>query len=132
MGVYGHESKRKNFLYQIYDSLKIGKAIQVPNDQFGNCTYAVDLADGILQLIESGMYGIWNIAGPKPMEKRSDLARTIALLYGLNKKLIIDAPTSEINQEASRPKYAGLSIEKTACKFGFSPKTLEDIMPLKL
>jgi dTDP-4-dehydrorhamnose reductase len=131
MGVYGKERKRKNFLYQVHDSLTIGKPLQVPCDQFGNFTHAGDLATGILMLIESGMFGIWNVAGPNPMEKRSDIARKIAALYGLNEKLILDTPTSELAQEAARPRYAGLSTGKIASKLGFSPRGLEDTIPLE-
>jgi len=132
MGVFGREKKRKNFLYQVIDSLKMGKILQVPCDQFGNFTYAGDLAEGILMLIESDRYGIWNVAGPRPLEKRSDIARSIASYYGLDQNLIVEIQTRDLGQKAARPKYAGLTIKKMICKYKYSPKSIQEIMPLSL
>ena len=132
MGVYGKERQRKNFLYQVIDTLGIGKPMRVACDQFGNFTYAGDLAAGILMLLESGRDGTWNVAGPDPLERRSDIARKIASLHGLDANLIVDTPTDELGQKAPRPVYAGLSNKKIVSALGFSPREFEDAMPLEL
>ena len=131
MGVYGKERQRKNFLYQVIDTLGIGKPMRVACDQFGNFTHAGDLAEGILMLLESDRDGIWNVAGPDPLERRSDIARKIASLHGLDANLIVDTPTDELGQEAPRPVYAGLSNKKIASALGFSAREIADAMPLE-
>jgi dTDP-4-dehydrorhamnose reductase len=110
MGVFGIERSRKNFVCQVIDRLSMGESMAVPDDQFGNATFAPDLARIALDLL--GSSGCFHVAGPDPMLQRSQLAVTIAQKCGLDPSLIIPTPTADLNQKAPRPRYAGLVTNK--------------------
>lgn len=112
MGVYGEEPQRKNFVYQVRRNLGEGKRMKIPSDQIGNATYAPDLAGMLLTLLDRGLGGIWNLAGPEPDLKRRDLAERIAEAYGLDASLFDFVPTSSLGQPAPRPLHGGLKIGK--------------------
>lgn len=112
MGVYGTELQKKNFVFQVRKILAANKPMRVPNDQFGNVTYAPDLAHMAIELVKQKQSGIWNIAGPNPRIRRSDFARHIAQCYGLPITLIEPVETIALHQVAPRPLQGGLCIEK--------------------
>lgn len=118
MGVYGAEPQRKNFVYQVLRNLREGKRMKVPSDQLGNATHAADLATGVLRLLERGMTGAWNIAGPNPDLCRKDFALFIAREYGLDASLFDFVTTAELKQPAPRPLHGGLKIGKAVAKLG--------------
>ena len=126
MGVYGIESKRKNFLYSVYDKVGRGEKIQVPMDQFGNFTFAGDLAQGIMKLLSESQEGIWNIAGPDPTACRFDLAQEICRVFALNEDLVQPISSENLGQSALRPTFAGLSNEKMVRMFDYKPRTLPE------
>jgi len=112
MGVYGEEPQQKNFVYQVRKNLSAGRRMKIPSDQIGNATYAPDLATMTLGLLEKGLNGIWNLAGPEPDLRRQDLARRIADAYGLDSSLFDFVSTASLGQPAPRPLHGGLAIEK--------------------
>jgi dTDP-4-dehydrorhamnose reductase len=122
MGVYGPEPKQKNFVYQVRKALEAGRQLRVPNDQFGNATYAPDLARIAITLAAQKQSGIWNVAGPDPRVCRSDLARLIARSYGLSDALIEEVATHELGQPAPRPVEGGLIIDKAVRATGITPQ----------
>lgn len=121
-GVYGAEAQGKNFLYQVLRKLSQRQHMLVPTDQIANATNAVDLAWGIIRLVEESESGIWNLAGPDPDLSRIELARRIARAHGLDENLLVGVPTCDLGQAALRPLLAGLVIRKAAHRIGFSPK----------
>jgi dTDP-4-dehydrorhamnose reductase len=121
MGVYGEEAQRKNFVYQLFDTLSAGKHLRVANDQFGNATHSDDLADTILMLLEKGFSGIRNAAGPEPRLARHEFASRIAREYTLDSSLLDFIPTSALNQAAKRPAHGGLLIERSCLESGIMP-----------
>jgi len=123
MGVYGPESQRKNFVFQVRRALTSGTTLKVPKDQFGNVTYAPDLAGMALELAARRQSGIWNLAGPDPNVRRSDFALLIAQSYGLPVELIEPVETSALNQLARRPVQGGLSIEKAQSFTSLKPQS---------
>jgi dTDP-4-dehydrorhamnose reductase len=112
MGVYGPEPQRKNFVFQVRQALDSGVKLRVARDQFGNITFAPDLARMALHLAQHSQSGIWNLAGSDPHIRRSDFALQIAASYGLPARLIEPVDTSALNQRARRPSQAGLLVEK--------------------
>ena len=123
MGVYGPEPQEKNFVYQVRRNLAAGKSMLVPNDQFGNATYAPDLAAMAIELVRQGQRGIWNLAGPDPGVRRSEFARRIAQSYGLPLNLIEPCDTASLRQPAPRPLNAGLKIDKVIQAATFVPRS---------
>jgi dTDP-4-dehydrorhamnose reductase len=112
MGVYGQEPQQKNFVYQVRHHLAEGRSMKVPNDQFGNASFAPDIASAVLLLLRDRAIGLWNIAGPNPNLGRADFALKIALEYGLDKSLLQFVPTVDLQQSAPRPRHGGLLIDK--------------------
>lgn len=123
MGVYGLEPQRKNFVFQVRRALTSRTTLKVPKDQFGNVTYAPDLAGMAFKLAEHRQSGIWNLAGPDSNIRRSDFALQIAKSYGLPEELIEPVETSALNQLARRPAQGGLSIEKVQYFTSIKPQT---------
>jgi len=121
MGVYGPEPQQKNFVYQVRKALSGGQSFRVPEDQFGNVTYAPDLARMAIALAGQGQRGIWNLAGPDPSVRRSDFARLIAQNYGLREELLIPIKTNLLHQPAQRPVQGGLIIEKAVRATSITP-----------
>jgi dTDP-4-dehydrorhamnose reductase len=122
MGVYGDEPQRKNFVYKVRSELGLGRHLKVPNDQFGNATYAPDLADAAIELNRRSESGIWNVAGPRPQLRRSDFASQIAQAYGLPVALIDAVGTCSLKQAAPRPVQGGLLIGKIVQAISFRPR----------
>jgi dTDP-4-dehydrorhamnose reductase len=56
--VYGRHGA--NFPRTMVQAARAGKPLTVVNDQVGSPTNAVDLAGAILDLLDSGAYGLWN------------------------------------------------------------------------
>ncbi len=57
--VYGRHGA--NFPRTIVQAAQAGKPLTVVNDQFGSPTYTVDLAEAILDLLDSGAGGFWHV-----------------------------------------------------------------------
>jgi dTDP-4-dehydrorhamnose reductase len=127
MGVYGEERQRKNFVYQVVQNLRANRPMKVPNDQFGNATYAPDIAVATLLLLQDRVKGVWNVAGPDPNLNRAEFARRIAHAYGLNSDLLDPVPTSVLNQQARRPLRAGLRIDKIKSRYPWNPTDWQPI-----
>ncbi len=94
----------------------------MPSDQFGNITYAPDLARMALALAKRGEQDIWNLAGPDPGVRRSEFAVQIADSYRLSRDLIEPVTTASLNQPAPRPVQGGLIIDKAANATGITPR----------
>jgi dTDP-4-dehydrorhamnose reductase len=122
MGVYGPEPQQKNFVYQVRKKLGEGKSMQVPSDQWGNVTYAPDLAAMAMQLAALKQQGVWNLAGPDPLVRRSDFAQRIARDYSLPVDLIQPVETALLGQPARRPLNGGLYIEKAVKATSIMPQ----------
>ncbi len=106
MGVYGREKRGKNFYYQIARAGAENRKVNVPEDQFGNVTYAGDFASACLLLVERKRTGIWNVAGPDPHVRRSDFARWIC------PDVVVPVTSDVLGQTARRPVHGGLDITK--------------------
>jgi dTDP-4-dehydrorhamnose reductase len=109
--LYGWELERKNFVMGLIERLSGGQEMRVPVDQVGCPTYAENLVDAILELVDLKQRGILHVAGNCPMN-RYEFACTAAEIFGLNKSLLVPIKTPELEQKAPRPLKAGLRIEK--------------------
>jgi dTDP-4-dehydrorhamnose reductase len=109
--VYGWESRGKNFVQRLTNSLKKGEQVHVPLDQIGNPTYAPNLAEAVVELATSKESGIFHIVGPE-LISRFDFAVIAAETFNLDCQLIKPVTTAELGQIANRPLQAGLRIDK--------------------
>lgn len=109
--VYGWEHQGKNFICQLVKSLSNGMPVKTPTDQIGSPTYAPNLSEIAVHLSETPIKGIINIAGTD-LISRYEFAKKAALIFGLDDNLVIPVQTKELNQQANRPRKAGLLTNK--------------------
>ena len=86
--------------------------IRVVNDQTGSPTYATDLAEALLKIVNSGdmHYGIYNYSN-EGFTSWYEFAKHIFAITG-QKCRVLPVPGSEYPTAASRPKNSRLSKEK--------------------
>lgn len=123
--VYGPEQQGRNFVYRLVASLRSGREIMVPIDQFSSPTYNRDLAAAAVTLATKGVAGIVNAAGPEVLS-RVEFAQRIAAMLELDPTPIRAVETSEFGPaSAPRPLQAGLRIDELR-RHSLSPRNLED------
>ena len=106
--VFGPERQGKNFAYQLARALKAGKSLECPSDQISSPSYAPDVAQAVVSLVEKGKSGLIHVAGPEVMG-RVEFAQALAQGLGLDSRLIVSRTTTELGQAAPRPLQGGLS-----------------------
>ena len=104
VGVFGEESKPKNFVSQVVKAVAENKKIYVPTDQTMNPVYAMDLAKVVVHLSDRYTNEIFHVAGDKCISKY-DFAIKVAYKLGHKKphELIIGVKTDDMKQIALRP-----------------------------
>jgi len=136
--VWGIEYQRKNFVYQVVQALRSGRNLRLPSDQYGNPTWAGDIALWINVLMERKESGIWNLAGDEENLSRAEwyvhiralLEALMSSSVNINGKVEF-LTTRELAQPAGRPLHAGAQTakRKSAALFtGDSGKILEKIL----
>jgi dTDP-4-dehydrorhamnose reductase len=79
----------------------------VVNDQFGSPTFAPHLAAGLLELVETGSWGTYHLAG-RGVASWHEL--TVALYRELGIETPVQpVPTSEFPRPAKRPRFSALA-----------------------
>lgn len=111
--VYGPERQGKNFVYQLVRRLRGGLPFRVPNDQVATPSYAPDVADATLALLDQGAEGIWHVVGPDALA-RHELAAKACAVFDLDMSAVQVDPTSALKQAATRPLMAALDSSKLA------------------
>jgi dTDP-4-dehydrorhamnose reductase len=115
--VYGREAQRKNFVYQLYDTLGTGRELKVPGDQIGTPTHAANSAAVIRELWSRNERGIFHVAGAERL-LRSDFGVAVAKELGLDPALVRPTPTAQLGLAAPRPRGAGLLTDRAAARSG--------------
>lgn len=124
--VYGvHKDAAKlNFVTWLIKELQNARAVRIVDDQFGNFSYVPDLEEAIVSAIESGIYGIFNLASVEMMN-RYEFSKLIAETIGADGSLITPIKTAEFKQAAKRPLQSGLRIDKFRAVFKQEPTELK-------
>lgn len=121
--LYGENGK--NFVDAILKKAETGDELKVVNDQFGSPTYTKDLAEVILQLIETEKYGIYHASGEGKITWY-DFAKEILKLKNY-KNHICPISTEEIGRPAPRPKYSVLDNLNLRIENIFMPSWKESL-----
>ena len=129
-----------NFVYTMLKLFKEKEVVKVVKDQRGSPTYTVDLAKGILKIIEdnSVSYGLYHFTN-EGVANWYEFARTIykkakrlGLIEGNKKVVIKPIETEDYPTKALRPRYSVLSKEKIKKEFSLKirdwDKALEDFL----
>lgn len=116
---------RPNFVTWVIDQLSNGNKIKVVNDQRGNPTLADDLAEALDRLIDKQEYGIYHVAGRESCN-RYEFACKIADVFGLDKGLIEEINTGQLNQKAPRPLNSTFILDKLSNALDWLPGGIEE------
>ena len=107
--LYGWNKIKLNFITWILKKLEQNQQISIVTNQINSPTFVRNLAKIILKLIEKRANGIYHTAGDCSLS-RYEMALKCAKIFNHDKNLI--TPIENLNQNAIRPKNAGLDISK--------------------
>jgi dTDP-4-dehydrorhamnose reductase len=101
-----------NFPVKILEAARTHPSLKVVTDEIGSPTYTLDLAAGIIGLVEAGASGIYHLAGAGSCS-RFELAQRIVELAGLETP-IEPVESNEFPTKAQRPMNSVLDCSKAA------------------
>jgi len=108
---FGVHAKKLSFPLFVVKNLSQKHEINVLTDQITSPTYALNLAEMMLELIDKRVTGIMHLSGSSQIS-RFNQALEIASAYRLDKDLIKPASINEMKWKARRPKNSSLNITK--------------------
>ncbi len=126
-GVFGPDTRRKNFVLQLVDRLRAGQSFDVPSDQLITPTYAPALAGAVTRLMELGQRGIVHVAGSQ-IRGRYEFAELVAETYALPAGLLRPRATVELGLVARRPLSCGLETKRLRDIIGTDLTNLDDAL----
>ncbi len=80
-------------------------------DHHGTFTYGPNFAEAVVELLEAGKTGLWNVAGPEGLDRHA-FALKVAARAGLDPSLFKPVSIHDAPPRAPRPLRAGLRVEK--------------------
>jgi dTDP-4-dehydrorhamnose reductase len=120
-----YSSHANNFVKTMLRLMKERSEIKVVNDQVGSPTYAADLAQAILQIVQrlqagNEHYGVYHYTN-KGVISWYDFAVGIKKLSGLDCK-VLPVPSTDYPTPAKRPAYSVMDTQKIVDDFGVELK----------
>jgi dTDP-4-dehydrorhamnose reductase len=104
---------KDNFVEKGFRGLRHGDTYMVAADQQGTATYTLDAASKILEVMESGHYGLFHLCNQGACS-RLELARHAAELAHLPAENILGKPMAEMKRKAPRTKYSVMEMKALA------------------
>ena len=118
---------RPDFVKWVVHSLRKNENIRIVNDQFNNPTYIEDLITAIAKVVEKRKKGIYNIGGAEVLS-RLGFTNKIADYFKLDKSLISEIITAQLNQPAPRPLKSGLINLLAEAELDYKPLKIDDTL----
>lgn len=107
-----------NFVRTVTQAARTQRELPIVDDQWGRPTYALDLASGILQLLDKRAKGLFHLAGAGSAATWADLAEEALRLVGSRVRVIRVATAEYLAQRegkvAPRPANSVLDCSKAA------------------
>jgi dTDP-4-dehydrorhamnose reductase len=104
--VFGTGRGKLNFVKKVIEWSKNGRDLHIVDDQISSPTYTVDLAEATLDLVNSGMYGLYHITNSGSCS-RYEWASLILERLGW-KGTIVPVSSKEFPTPARRPRFSVL------------------------
>ncbi|HEX4887745.1 MAG TPA: dTDP-4-dehydrorhamnose reductase [Luteibaculaceae bacterium] len=123
----GENLSRGHIVFWVRDMLRQNKEITIVDDQFRSPTWAVDLANGCLQIALLDQRGIFHLSGPQTLSIY-ELAKEVAQYYALDDTLIKPVKTGEFKQPAKRPLRTGFVIDKAQKLLQYNPHSVSQAL----
>ena len=113
-----------NFMRFVLDGLTRGDKLRIVTDQVGSPTYAVDLADALVHLVQAEARGIVHVVntGACTWLEFAEFLRAGAGLTGE----FIPITDAQLNRPARRPSYSVLATERYLRLIGTAPRMWQD------
>ncbi|QQG40214.1 MAG: SDR family oxidoreductase [Candidatus Aenigmatarchaeota archaeon] len=101
---------KTNTVLRAVEKMRAGESVREPRDWYNSPTYIPDFVNAVLDLIDKGRMGTYNVVG-SDFVNRYDWAVAVAGVFGLDAKLIEAVDSSAFGLPAKRQRVK-LSIEK--------------------
>lgn len=124
--LYGKHGK--NFVRTVLEGVEQGRPLSIVCDQMMSPTWSVNLSQGILCLIESGMFGLYHLTdGTEGGISWYEFGKTILQIKGITKEI---APLNHcnLNRPAPRPLYSVLDTRYFTMVTGYRPLPLQQAL----
>lgn len=125
----GDNLSRSNIVVWAKKALRLNEELKIVDDQFRAPTWADDLAWACIRIAKLNAKGIYHIAGPETMSMY-DLVKRIGQFYGFSLENLKRISSKSLSQSAARPPVTGFNLSKSVEVLGYSPKTIEETLPL--
>lgn len=127
--VYGKAENlsKSNIILWAKTVLEKGDPLTIVDDQFRAPTWAEDLADGCMAIVEKKQTGVYHMCGPETMSIH-ELIMRIAVHFNYPTEQIAKISSSTLNQAAKRPPKTGFDLTKARTEVGYNPHTLEQTL----
>jgi len=117
---------RTNFVKKILGLADAHKKLNVVNDQIGSPSYAPDIAENTIKLLENDAVGLFHLANSGHTSWHG-LANTAVNLANKN-CTVSPVPSSAYPTKASRPAYSVLDLSKFTRTTGQTPRLWEEAL----
>lgn len=119
--VYGNGLTTPSRLVRwVSDAEREGRQVLAAGDQFSNPTWAGNLADAIVRILDTDFRGIVNVGGADYVS-RFEFAQAAAEIYGININIVRKVALGDLEMVAPRPLLAGLKTDKMRQTLGIEP-----------
>jgi len=102
--MFGGGREDKKFVAKVLELARQRDRLTVVNDKFGSPIYTVDLARGILRLLETRVYGTYHMVNIGPPASRYEVAQHILDMAGIASCQLVPASSAEFPLPAPRPR----------------------------
>ncbi len=124
--VYGKPiAGRESFITMIAKIIKTNQLFNVVNDQERTPTFAPDIADGMVSIIEKKATGIFNICG-KDILTPYEMAMYVCRFVNVTTHQLGSITSDDLKEIAKRPLKSGLDISKAVSMLGYNPTGFYD------
>ena len=116
---------KKDFVHKMRERLETGQSVIAATDQLFSPTFIDDIAVAVDVLVKRNLSGLYHATGGDGLSP-FDAARTIAVVYGYDEKLVVPTKFSQMfANRAPAPQYAYLKNEKIG-ELGVTMRTFHE------
>jgi dTDP-4-dehydrorhamnose reductase len=116
--------KKPTVVQKVVEAARAGRQIDLVSDQKQSPTYAPELAENILALVEAEARGVYHTAGGSALS-RYEMGVQVAEAFGLDSEIVRPVTLAASGLPAKRPQNVVLSSAKMAEAVGRSPALFE-------
>lgn len=121
----GEQLSRSNLVLWAMDRLQKGDSMRVVRDQFRAPTLAEDLAQGCLEIVLRKCNGIYHLSGPE-LRNIHEIVLLIGDYFGWDTSKVESIMSTDLDQQAKRPRVTGFVLDKAISNLDYQPRTLQE------